>query len=264
MEESQAPLASLLSNIAQLQPDICLYKSGPSRLDTKSDSLFESLDTMWALEWLSLSGLFSKDTQESRHTVEASGAERPQLESNDAVPGGATESSGSDRPEQERDSPILRLPAELRIMIYDFALQDTLDAAAAIETKIENGEPGPRFKQPLFSPFVGALALRQTNRKLLNEGLDIMIPLVHAKAEKLHNASDLAAAHYQAGERNREEAQARSDAFWDAYSLLNLLSTLTLLGTVYWTNNGTPRGASSSGRRNCRLSRLVMSRLPAI
>lgn len=50
-----------------------------------------------------------------------------------------------------------------------------------------------------------------------------MIPLAHAKAERLHIASDLAAALDQ-------EAQALSDAFRDAYSLINLLLDLDSRG----------------------------------
>lgn len=53
-----------------------------------------------------------------------------------------------------------------------------------------------------------------------------MIPLAHAKAERLHIASDLAAAHDQTEERNGEEAQPKSDAFCDAYSLMNLFFDL--------------------------------------
>lgn len=183
---------------------------------------------MWGLEWLSLSGFFSKEAQEPHLTGKAVEAERPQLESRNSVPDEATEFSSSDRPEKEHESPFLRLPGELRAMIYDFALQDTLNAAAAIETRIENGERGPRLEQPLFAPFVGALALRQTNRKLRNEGLDIMIPLAYAKVENIRTDSDLADAHArdQTEELNLEEAQAFSDAWSDAYSLIDLLEEL--------------------------------------
>ena len=178
---------------------------------------------MWGLEWLSLSGLFLKKAQDSHHAA-------GQLESNGAVPDEATKPSALNRLDPEHDSPFLKLPAELRMMIYDFALQDTLNAAAAIETRTENGERGPRSKQPLFAPFVGALALRQTNCKLRNEGLDIMIPLAYTKVENIRTASDLADAHAHAHDQdeelNLEEAQAFSDAWSDAYSLIDLLEEL--------------------------------------
>lgn len=76
---------------------------------------------MWGLEWLSLSGLFSKGTQESHHTAKALEAERPQPKINRGVPDEDTESSASNRLGQEHISPFLRLPVELWVMIYDFA-----------------------------------------------------------------------------------------------------------------------------------------------
>lgn len=58
-------------------------------------------------------------------------------------------------------------------MIYDFALQDTLDDMAA-QIKSLKGEditPIPPDKLPPFLPFVGALALLQTSRQLHIEEL---------------------------------------------------------------------------------------------
>jgi len=133
---------------------------------------------MWGLEWLSLSGFFWKETPESHHTAS-------QLKSNGAVPEEATELPGSDGLGKEHESPFLRLPAELRVMIYDFALQDMIDDPGTDKSTNKDHKDMPGRKHRPFLPFVGALALLNTNRKLRNEGFLTMESIAHRKAAKL-------------------------------------------------------------------------------
>jgi len=82
---------------------------------------------------------------------------------------------------------LLRLPSELRLAIYDFALQDTLDdTIAQDEASSRLDRTSENNPEPL--PFIGALAILHTSRALRTEGADTMRSLAEAKRDKLNNA----------------------------------------------------------------------------
>lgn len=95
----------------------------------------------------------------------------------------------------KQDSPFLRLPVELRMVIYDLAIQDNLDNPGTVATVEPMGRTtlGDKLivERPPFVPFTGALALLQTNQKLRREGFDIFRRLAGAKLQKLHEALEL-------------------------------------------------------------------------
>lgn len=102
----------------------------------------------------------------------------------------ATPSLTSERPHQQ--SSLLALPAEIRIMIYDLALQDTLnefDAQARIDEVQWRSDHSARSKFKPFPPFLGALTIPHTSYKLRTESIDTMKRLAQEKVEKLADAS---------------------------------------------------------------------------
>ena len=91
----------------------------------------------------------------------------------------ATKAAMPDRPQQT--SPFLKLPIELRIMIYDLALQDVLDDIA----KARKDEKPVSVDEPLQTlPFVGALAIPHTSHELRGESIDGMRSLTELKFGK--------------------------------------------------------------------------------
>ena len=77
-----------------------------------------------------------------------------------------------------QDSALLRLPAELRLIIYTYAMQDFIDTppAQGISTLKD-------YKvTPLYS---GALALPLTSHTLLTESLDVLKKLVLARINQM-------------------------------------------------------------------------------
>lgn len=93
----------------------------------------------------------------------------------------STESSFADHAQQ--DSHFLKLPSELRIMIYDLALQDVLVYKVA-ERRYEEDPTIALALRHRSLPFLGALALLHTCRELRNEGLNAFKPLARAKLEE--------------------------------------------------------------------------------
>lgn len=93
----------------------------------------------------------------------------------------------SDRPQQT--FALLKLPVELRTMIYDLGLQDILDdiakPAKGKRMKTVDGSPPPL-------PFLGALAILHTCRELRDEGVDAIRSLAQTRCKKLDEASQLA------------------------------------------------------------------------
>lgn len=146
---------------------------------------------MCGLRSPSQSGSSSKEIQKSRAAAEASSANRSQqgthLFHNNTASDYATQNSASDQPEQEKDSPLLRLPSELRLAIYDFALQDTLDDTIA-QDKASSRLDRTSEDNPEPLPFIGALAILHTSRALRTEGADTMRSLAEAKRDKLNDA----------------------------------------------------------------------------
>lgn len=89
------------------------------------------------------------------------------------------------RPQQT--SPFLKLPIELRIMIYDLALQDVYPDLA----KVQRDSKSILEDQPVMPlPFLGALAILHTCRELRDEGISALRSLLKAEAAKLAKASE--------------------------------------------------------------------------
>lgn len=135
---------------------------------------------MWGFGWLSFSGLFSKVFFDYNGPL---AYRYPRL----SVP---------DRPQQ--NSPLLKLPAELRIVIYDMALQDLFDDIVneyETTTMVINELLG--YKPRPLPLFVGALALLHTGYKLRDEGLSAMRRIAENRYRTLQHAEDAARAKMQ-------------------------------------------------------------------
>lgn len=79
----------------------------------------------------------------------------------------------------------MNLSTELRLKIYDFALQDVVDNivsdAASKRSAHENEtHPWPKLSKKEHPIFVGALAFRHINRYLRRKSLDALAPLAAA------------------------------------------------------------------------------------
>lgn len=143
---------------------------------------------MCELESQSQSGSSSKEIQESHDAAQASSVDHPQQKPNPFHNGVAADNVAQTpapgRPEQEQDSPFLRLPSELRLTIYDFALQDILDDMTAQDKA--SSRQGRTYKDhPKPLPFIGVLAILHTSRALRTEGADTMRLLAEAEYEQL-------------------------------------------------------------------------------
>lgn len=115
-------------------------------------------------------------------------------------------------------------------MIYDLALQDILDDTIMEGNKSEDQIPEPsivRCKLRPFSPFIGALALPQTNRKLRHECLYAMSSLAEAKVNK---ASDNWR-HWKARKTQNVDL-GESYPMFDAITNSNRLAGL--IGDLFW------------------------------
>lgn len=137
-------------------------------------------------------GFSSKEIQEPHHAAaEHSSVEHIQQDPDSFHNGVATDNaaqpSAPDRPDQEHDSSFLRLPSELRLAIYDFALQDTLDDTIA-QDKASSRLDRTSEDNPEPLPFIGALAILHTSRALRTEGVETMRSLAEAKRDKLDDA----------------------------------------------------------------------------
>lgn len=78
----------------------------------------------------------------------------------------------------EQQSPLLRLPSEIRLMIYAFALENTIDAVRAVSfLKDMSTTPCP--------PIHGALALLHTNSLIRSKSSDAMEFLAKAHFDHL-------------------------------------------------------------------------------
>jgi len=89
-------------------------------------------------------------------------------------------------PQPQQDCPLMKLPTELRIRIYDFALQHLFDAIydkASTDEKQLNPVNRSHCDQGSF--YSGALAFIHTNRILRHESLDTLASLTHAHMEYL-------------------------------------------------------------------------------
>lgn len=108
--------------------------------------------------------------------------------------------------------PIMKLPVELRLKIYDFALQDTVDsvvsppfntlkkAGRSLRPPLEDLYLGTRtLGYAKCPPIVGALALLHTNRAIRSETADTM--------------NWLGVAHFRALEARRNKHNCLSDEF---------------------------------------------------
>lgn len=89
----------------------------------------------------------------------------------------------------QEDSHFLKLPSELRIILYDVAMQDVLVYKVA-ERKYEDDPTVALALRHRSLPFLGALALLHTCRELRNECLDAFKLLARAKLEERTKISD--------------------------------------------------------------------------
>lgn len=142
----------------------------------------------------------------------------------------STDNSFANRSQQ--DSHFLKLPSELRIMIYDVALQDDLVYKVA-ERKYEDDPTIALALRHRSLPFMGAIALLNTCRELRNEALDAFKPLARAKLEERTKQSATTRATAQAkmstGTVTNQfiaEALLSYDAFFQACRLFETLLKL--------------------------------------
>lgn len=96
----------------------------------------------------------------------------------------AANSTMLERPQQT--SSFLKLPIELRTMIYDFALQDVLDDLARTR---KNQESTSTDESVRTLPYLGALAVLHTSHELRGESIDILRSLMKVKLNKLDEAA---------------------------------------------------------------------------
>lgn len=88
-----------------------------------------------------------------------------------------------ERPQQT--CPFLQLPVELRVMIYDMALQDVSDDIAEI---VSNSKSPQQHQLAQSVPLLGALAILHTSRELRGEAFDALRSLAEVKRERMFKA----------------------------------------------------------------------------
>jgi hypothetical protein len=76
---------------------------------------------------------------------------------------------------------LMGLPSELRLMIYDFALQTNIDSIVCaplspLSMSVDEIMDSPATKRPL--PFLGGLALHHTNQTIRKESLHDFLPFL--------------------------------------------------------------------------------------
>lgn len=151
----------------------------------------------------------------------------------------ADRSSLPDRPPQ--NSPLLRLPTELRLSIYNFSLQDIFNdivARAKLASKHDlalKGKP-----QPFLPSFLGVLALPHTSHTLRDESVDFLSAHVLPEVKTMMAVADNfnATITSDSPTHDVEEDFARQLAVTNAAHLLDVL-------TVFHYSQVCLRGPSS-------------------
>lgn len=194
---------------------------------------------MWGLGWLlaSLSRIFSKRTPDHSSSLadnspEVSTTRHHQQgtlffqSSINAT--GAARVSLPNRPQQ--NSPLLRLPAELRISIYSLLLQDIFHHIVAGAKLPSEHVPVPTDKpQPPMPPLLGFLALAHTSHTLRAESVHFL------KAHALPGVKTLMAAATSfhatltpdSSVQDVDECAARCRAVSEGYHLLDVLTVFS-------------------------------------
>lgn len=136
---------------------------------------------------------------------------------------GTAKAEMADRPQQT--SLFLKLPIELRIMIYDLALQDILDDLAKPGKNQISSSVNDR-KLPL--PLLGALAMFHTCHELRGEATDAMRSVAEVKVRNL-DAADSASARISmltSTNYDFEKRKKRISAYWYGIRLCKTLEKL--------------------------------------
>lgn len=126
---------------------------------------------------------------------------------------------------------LMCLPTELRMLIYQFALQDVVDDSVAIDRC-------PAVRQSL--PRLGGLALPMISRTIRKESLDVYGPLIKAHHESLwehYIGLQDAAWQLPAPERYQD-----LDAEYDAYLHWRAMGCLQRVVNCMWVNDCYVRG----------------------
>jgi len=151
----------------------------------------------------------------------------------------ADRSSLPDRPPQ--NSPLLSLPTELRLSIYNFSLQDIFDDIVARAKLASKHDLAPKSKpQPLLPSFLGVLALPHTSHTLRDESVDFLSAHIVPEVKAMTAAADSFSATITSDSptRDLEEDFARQLAVTNAAHLLDVL-------TVFHYSQVCLRGPSS-------------------
>lgn len=164
------------------------------------DLAINTSNVMWGLEWIwgRFSRVFSTGTHDptsvvADDTTEISTTRHRQhgslffQNSTDVIR--ADRTSLPDRPPQ--NSPLLRLPTELRLAIYNFSLQHIFnETVARAKLASEHDPPPTRKPQPFLPSFLGALALPHTSHTLRDESVDFLSAHMLPEVKTMMAAAD--------------------------------------------------------------------------
>ena len=148
-------------------------------------------------------------------------------------------------PEQpQQGCPLMKLPTELRIKIYAFAFEPTMDKIASDKDQL-HPVTWQREGYKLTPFYSGAFALPHTNRTLRAESLDTLASLALARVDQL--LAESAARHNGAAQRlNAANAEgfnafalALAESFEEAMKLNKSIRRLEHICHVMgWTKGG--------------------------
>ena len=153
--------------------------------------------------------------------------------------------TASEQPQQQ-DCPLMKLPTELRIIIYAFAFEHTMARIATEDTKTHVNPVTWQREGYRITPFyAGALAFPHTNRTLRAESLDTLETLALARVDQL--LAESVARHKSATQRlNAANAEgftafalALAESFEEAMELNKKIYRLGYIcGVMGWTRDG--------------------------